>query len=111
MATTVRLAGGLKTESKVRLLMVRRGAASRPLDVMKQSEENPSKLYRIIDEMIEAADVVLRKDGALWMVKVLSGREVVMFPQRLQDLLDLYRMVIARQWESMGRRRFGLLTF
>lgn len=104
MTTIVCLAGGLKTESRVKLLMVRRGGASRPLDVMKQSEANPSTRYRIIGEMIEAADVVLRKDGNLWMVKVLPGRETVMFPQRLQDLLDLYRMVVARQWESMGRR-------
>ena len=59
----VKLAGCLKTESRVRMLMALRKGASRPLDVVKQSGENPSTLYRVVDEMIEAG-VVERTEPA-----------------------------------------------
>jgi DNA-binding HxlR family transcriptional regulator len=57
VAMLVKLAGCLKTESRVRMLMALRKGASRPLDVVKQSGENPSTLYRVVDEMIEAGVV------------------------------------------------------
>lgn len=43
-----------------------------------------------------AADVILRGEGKLCSVKMLSGRAVTMTPQRLRDLLDAYGMVVAR---------------
>ncbi len=58
VANIVRLASCLKTESRVRMMLALRRGASRPLDVVKQSGENPSTLYRIVDEMIEAGVVV-----------------------------------------------------
>ncbi len=57
VSTIVKLAGCLKTESRVRMLVALREGASRPLDVVKRSGENPSTLYRIVDEMIEAGVV------------------------------------------------------
>jgi hypothetical protein len=42
-----------------------------------------------------AADVLITKGEGLWRVKVLTGKEVEMTPQRLRDLLDLYHMVVA----------------
>jgi DNA-binding HxlR family transcriptional regulator len=57
VAEIVRLANCLKTESRVRMLLTLRQGASRPLDVIKQSGENPSTLYRVVDEMIEAGIV------------------------------------------------------
>jgi len=44
-----------------------------------------------------AADVVLRNEGEVFSVKMLSGRAVKMTPQRLRDLLDSYEMVVARE--------------
>jgi len=63
VATIVKLAGCIKTESRVRMLMALRRGASRPLDVVKRSGENPSTLYRIVDEMIDAG-VVSRTEPA-----------------------------------------------
>ncbi len=42
------------------------------------------------------ADVILRDEGKFFSVKMLSGRAVMMTPQRLRDLLDAYEMVAAR---------------
>lgn len=53
----VRLANCVKTESRVRMLLTIRRGATRPLDVIKQSGENPSTLYRVVDEMIETGVV------------------------------------------------------
>jgi hypothetical protein len=44
-----------------------------------------------------AADVVLRNEGEVFSVKMLSGRTVKMTPQRLRDLLDSYEMVVAME--------------
>jgi hypothetical protein len=43
-----------------------------------------------------ATDVILRDEGRLCSVKMLSGRAVTMTRQRLRDLLDAYGMVVAR---------------
>jgi DNA-binding IclR family transcriptional regulator len=88
IGTIVRLAGCLKTESRVRMLFALRQGASRPLDVVKQSGENPSTLYRIVDEMIEAG-VVERTEPAQgevhWRltglgVRLLASFEGAAFP-------------------------------
>jgi DNA-binding MarR family transcriptional regulator len=88
VAMMVRLAGCLKTESRVRMLMALRKGASRPLDVVKQSGENPSTLYRVVDEMMEAG-VVERTEPAQgevhWRltdlgVRLLASVEEAAFP-------------------------------
>lgn len=88
VAMMVKLAGCLKTESRVRMLMALQKGASRPLDVVKQSGENPSTLYRVVDEMIEAG-VVERTEPAQgevhWRltglgVRLLATMEEAAFP-------------------------------
>jgi DNA-binding MarR family transcriptional regulator len=63
VAAMVRLASCMKTESRVKMLLALKSGASRPLDVVKRSGENPSTLYRIVDEMIDAG-VVERTEPA-----------------------------------------------
>jgi DNA-binding HxlR family transcriptional regulator len=77
ISNVVKLAGCLKTESRVRMLLALRRGASRPLDVVKESGENPSTLYRIVDEMIDAG-VVERTEPAQgevhWRLTALGTR-------------------------------------
>ncbi len=76
-AEIVRLANCLKTESRVKMLLALKRGASRPLDVVKVSGENPSTLYRVVDEMIEAG-VVERTEPAQgevhWRLTPLGAR-------------------------------------
>ena len=77
VTTIARLSSCLKTESRVRMVLAMKGGASRPLDVVRQSGENPSTLYRIVDEMIEAG-VVLRTEPVQgevhWRLTTLGSR-------------------------------------
>jgi DNA-binding HxlR family transcriptional regulator len=59
----VKLANCLKTESRVKMLWAMKKGATRPMDVIRKSGENPSTIYRIVDEMIEAGVVERRELG------------------------------------------------